>query len=92
VKSAYERALEKLDEAGIERPQQDALSDDVKEKMAEVRRRTEAKIAELEILHRKSLSKIADPLARREEETKFGAERRRLEEKRDRELAELRGS
>lgn len=92
MKSAYERALEKLEQSGIERPDAEALSQEVKEKMAEVRRRAEAKIAELEILHKKSLSRIADPGERREEETKFESERRRIEEKRDRDLAELRGS
>jgi hypothetical protein len=92
VKSAYERALEKLDATGIERPHSDALTQEVKEKMAEVRGRAEAKIAELEILHRKSLGKIGDPHARRTEEEEYASERRRIEEKRDRDLAELRGS
>ena len=86
MKSAYERALEKLDATGIERPHSDALTQEVKEKMAE------AKIAELEILHRKSLGKIGDPHARRTEEEEYASERRRIEEKRDRDLAELRGS
>ncbi|HBL27012.1 MAG TPA: hypothetical protein DD490_09280, partial [Acidobacteria bacterium] len=51
MKSAYELALERLEQRGVERPRED-FSAEVLEKIAEVRRQAEAKLAELEILHR----------------------------------------
>ena len=90
MKSAYELALERLESRGIERPREDALSDEVREQMAEARRKAEAKVAELEILHRDRKAKLADPAQREEEEEDFRRERRRIEEKRDREIEKLR--
>jgi hypothetical protein len=90
MKSAYELALERLDSRGIERPREDALTDEVRERMAEARRKAEAKVAELEILHRDRKAKLADPAQREEEEEDFRRERRRIEEKRDREIEKLR--
>ena len=48
MKSAYERALERLEAEGIERPDPDALTDEAKAAIAEARRVTEARLAELE--------------------------------------------
>lgn len=91
MKSAYELALERLDREGIERPREDSLSDQVRSEMAEVRQRAEAKVAELQILHRDRLAKMADPEERRQEEDDFRREKRRIEERRDHELEALRG-
>jgi hypothetical protein len=77
MKSAYELALERLEQRGIDRPE--ALSDELREQMAEVRRQADAKLAELEILHAKSL-----------QEEDYARERRRIEEDRDRKIAKLR--
>ncbi len=90
MKSAYELALERLDSQGIERPSEDALSDEVRERMAEARRKAEAKAAELEILHRDRVAKLADPAKREEEEADYRRERQRIEERRDREIEKLR--
>ncbi len=90
MKSAYELALERLESRGIERPSEDALTDEVRERMAEARRKAEAKAAELEILHRDRLAKLPDPAARQEEEEDYRRERRRIEEHRDREIEKLR--
>lgn len=92
MKSAWQIALEKLEESGIERPQQGALSDETKAEMAEIRRRAEASVAELEILHRDALRKLADPAERREAEEGYRRERRRIEERRDRDLERLRAA
>ncbi len=89
MKSAYELALERLEKQGIERPE--GLSGEMKEQVAEIRRQTEAKMAELEILHRDSLRKAIDPAKRQEAEEDYVRERRRLEEDRDRKIAKLRG-
>ena len=83
VKSAYELALERLEGQGIERPREESLSDDQRAQVGEHRRQAEAKLAELEILHRDRLRKIGDPEAREKEEEEYVRERRRIEEQRD---------
>ncbi len=90
LKSAYEAALEKLESRGITRPDESALSEDIRDAMAEARRRSEAKLAELEILHRDSLAGQQDPMARSEAEQHYRIDRQRLEESLERELATLR--
>jgi hypothetical protein len=91
MKSAYELALERLEKQGIERPREESLSDEQKEQVAELRRQAEAKLAELEILHRDSLGKAYDPAKRQEAEEDYVRERRRIEEDRDRKIAKLTG-
>jgi hypothetical protein len=90
LKSAYEAALARLDLQGIDRPAQGALSDGARQAIAEARRRGEAKLAELEILHRDKLKGLRDPLARGEAEEHYRRDRRRVEESLERELARLR--
>ncbi len=90
MKSAYELALERLESQGIERPREEALSEEEREQVAEARRRADAKIAEMEIMHQSSLPKLADPAEREKAEKEFRHERRRVEEKRDREIARIR--
>ena len=91
MKSAYELALERLEAQGIERPREEALSAEVKEKIAETRRKAEAQLAELEILHKDRLKTLYDPAGREKEEEEYQAERRHIEEARDREIEKLRG-
>jgi hypothetical protein len=90
MKSAYELALERLEREGIERPREEAYAPEALAEIAEIRRRCQAKIAELEILHRDRLAKAHDPVARQEEEESYLRERRRLEEERDRQLEKVR--
>ena len=90
MKSAYELALERMEQQGIERPREDSLSDEEREQVAELRRRAEAKIAELEILHRDRLAKLMDPAQRAEEEADFRRERQRIEDDRDHKIEKLR--
>jgi len=90
MKSAYELALERLEKQGIERPREGGLTDDVKEKVAELRRQAEARLAELEILYRDRLRKGVDPAKRQEEEEEYVRERRRIEDDRDRKIEKLR--
>ncbi|MCP4655946.1 MAG: hypothetical protein GY856_11065 [bacterium] len=91
MKSAYELALERLEQQGIERPREDSLSDATREQMAEARRKAEAKLAELEILHRDRLARETDPAERQKAEAQYLRERQRIEENRDRKIAKLRG-
>lgn len=90
MKTAYELALERMEQRGIERPRAEALSDAEREQMAEIRRKAEAKVAELEILHKDRLAKIDDPLKRKQEQEEFEIERQRVEDDRDRKIAQLR--
>ena len=89
MKSAYELALERLEKQGIERPREEALPAEALEKIAEARRQAEAKLAELEILHRDKLGK-SDPFKRQEDEDNYVRERRRIEDDRDRKIEKLR--
>ena len=90
MKSAYELALERLDSQGIDRPRQGAVSEDTRREIAEVRQRAEAKLAELEILHRDRLKRLYEPSARQAEEQDYRRERQRIEEERDRKVDALR--
>lgn len=88
MKSAYERALEKLEGRGIAAPRQDALDEDQRQRIEDARSRHQAKVAELEILHRKSLA--ADPAKRLEEEENYRAELRRLGERLESDIERIR--
>jgi hypothetical protein len=90
LKSAYERALERLEADGIEPPREGALSAATKESIAEARRVTEAKLAELEILHRDRTAKLDDPAQRAEQEEYFRLERARILAEGDARVARLR--
>jgi len=90
MKSAYELALERLEKQGIERPREETFGDELREKIADVRRKAEAKLAELEILHQNRLKTIFEPAKRQEEEEEYVRERRRIEDERERKIEELR--
>jgi len=86
MKSAYELALERMEEQGIERPREDGLDSSTRDEIAEIRRTYEAKFAELEILLQDHLKSALEPAARREAEETYRRERARLTEKRDTEI------
>jgi len=88
VKSAYERALEKIESSGIAAPRQDALDEEQRRRIEDERSRHRAKLAELEILHQKNLS--TDPAKRVQEEENFRAEKRRLAGRLEREIGRIR--
>jgi hypothetical protein len=90
MKSAYELALERLERQGIERPREESLSEETRRRMSEVRQQAEAKLAELEILHRDRLKSLYEPAGRQQEEEEYVRERRRIEADRDRKLGKLR--
>ncbi|MDA8017389.1 MAG: hypothetical protein MPN21_08050 [Thermoanaerobaculia bacterium] len=91
MKSAYELALERLESQGIERPDAAKLGEDVKARMAEIRAKAEAELAQTEILHRQRRAKVASPGEQEKEDEEYAIDRRRIEDQRDRKLAELRG-
>ena len=90
VKSAYELALERLESEGIERPRESAVSAETRAQLAAVRQQAEAKLAELEILHRDRMRKLYEPEKRQQEEDEYVRERQRIEEDRERKLRKLR--
>ena len=92
MKTAYELALERMEQRGIDRPRAGALSEAEREQVAELRRKAEAKVAELEILHQDRLAKIGDPMQRKQEQEEFEIERQRVEQDRDRKIEKLRGA
>ncbi len=92
MKSAYEAALERLEARGIERPREEALTEEVKEQIAEIRRKAEADLAQTEILHRDRLKSTHDPMAREKEEEEYLEDRRRIEAARNSKIEALKSS
>ena len=90
MKSAYELALERLEDQGIERPRAESLSAATREEIAEIRRQAAAKLAELEIMHREHRQRVADPEERQKVEERYLRERQEIEAGRDRKIAKLR--
>ena len=92
LKSAYELAMERFQkkdaEAGIV---QKSLTDEQKAEIADIRGRYQAKIAELEILHRGNVAGLMDPLAHETAEAEYRQERGRLERERDSKVEQVRG-
>ncbi len=92
MKSAYEVALERLESQGIEKPSKGALTDETRARVAEARQKARADLAQLEILHRDRLARLADPAARQEERDNYLRERLRIEERLERSVRKLRAS
>jgi hypothetical protein len=90
MKSAYELALERLEEQGIEKPREGGLAPEIQQQIAEIRQRAEAEIAKLEILLQDQLKASPDPVDQTTARDQYAADRRRLEERRDREIEKLR--
>jgi hypothetical protein len=93
LKSAYELAMERLRrkdrEEGIEpeRP----LGEAQKERIAELRREAKAKLAEMEILHRKDVAAVGGDAEKvRDLEEKYRIDRARVESRLDGEISRVR--
>jgi len=92
-KSAYEIAMEKLREQdrerGETRPRR--LTDAQRKRIAEIRSRHDARLAEAEILFRSNRAKAQeDPEALKRLEEEYARDRRRIEERRDGEIEKVR--
>ena len=90
-KSAYELILERLKkkdrEAGVEeRP----LTDEQRQKILELRKVYEAKLAEREILFQSARRQAADPEALEQLEEEYRRDRGRIASERDRKIEEAR--
>ncbi|MEM9292673.1 MAG: hypothetical protein AAGD01_13405 [Acidobacteriota bacterium] len=89
IKSAYELALERMEQQGIDRPREDSLSESQRQHIAEIRQKADARLAELEILHRKHLAEAA-PGEHPQLEENYRRDRRRVEDDRERQLGRAR--
>ena len=91
LKSALELAMERFKkkdaEDGIVHT---PLTDDQKSAIAELRSRYQAKIAELEILHRGNTIGMMDPAAREAAEDEYRRERERLSAERETKIEAVR--
>ncbi len=90
VKSAYEAALERLKQQGVAPPQPESVSAEVRDRVAEIRRAAEAKLAELEILHHDRLKRVQSLEERDQQEKGYLDERRRIQERCEGEIAAAR--
>ena len=91
LKSALELAMERLRQkdadAGLSsRP----ITDEQKAAIAEVRNRYEAKLAEIEVLHRSKLRATFDPAERETLEEAYRRDRERLTSERESKIEKLR--
>jgi hypothetical protein len=90
-KSAFELAMERLrrkdDEEGVVHRQ---LSDAQKAEIAEVRNVFEARLAQLEVMHRSGLARTFDPAEREQQENGYRRERERVTAERDDRIERIR--
>lgn len=94
LKSAYELAMERLRRKDREhgKGEQRPLSDEQKQKIADARSRGRARLAELEIMHRKKLGEArGDPAKLGELEEGYRRDRERIERSVESEVARIRG-
>lgn len=82
-----ERFQKKDAEAGVVAQ---PLTDEQKAAIAQLRSRYQARIAELEILHRGRLAGMVDPAERESAEADYRSERGRLERERDSKIEQAR--
>ena len=91
LKSAYELAMERFQkkdaESGVV---QKPLTDDQKAAIAEIRSRYQAKIAELEILHRGNTLAMTDYAAREAAEDEYRRDRERINADRESKIEAIR--
>jgi hypothetical protein len=93
LKSAYELAMERLRakdrKAGVDEPS--PLTDEQKETIAELRQTAKAKLAEIEIMHRKLMAAAvgADPAEVETIEERNQVDRRRVESKLESDIARV---
>jgi hypothetical protein len=94
LKSAFELAMERLKAKDAAEGVEEAtpLTKAQKARIAAVRAEARAKLAELEILHRKNLAGATDPAAIAKIEENYAIDRSRAESRRDDEIARVRGA
>ncbi len=92
LKSAFELAMERLKAKDKAEGVEDAkpLTTVQKKRIAELRSEAQAKLAELEILHKKNLAGVAEPAEIAKIEQNYATDRGRVESRRDTEIEKVR--
>jgi hypothetical protein len=92
LKSAFELAMDRLKAKDAAEGVEEAapLTKAQKARIAELRAEAAAKLAELEILHRKHIAGVADPAALAKLEENYAIDRGRAESRRDSEIEKVR--
>jgi hypothetical protein len=92
LKSSFELAMDRLKAKDKAEGVKEAvpLSKGQKERIAAIRAECAAKIAELEILHRKNVAGVADPAELTKIEEHYKIDRERAESRRDSEIERVR--
>ena len=91
LKSAFELAMDRLKSKDLAEGVEEAapLTKAQKSRIAELRSEAQAKLAELEILHRKNVQGTSDPVALAKIEENYAIDRSRAESRRDDEIAKV---
>jgi hypothetical protein len=91
LKSAYELAMDRLKARDVADGVEETapLTKAQKARIAELRSEAQAKLAELEILHRKNVAGTSDPAAIVKLEENYAIDRGRAESRRDAEIAKV---
>jgi hypothetical protein len=91
LKSAFELAMDRLKAKDVADGVEEAtpLTKAQKDRIAELRAEAQAKLAELEILHRKNVAGTSDPAAIAKLEENYAIDRGRAESRRDSEIAKI---
>jgi hypothetical protein len=91
LKSAFDLAMDRLKAKDIAEGVEEAapLSKAQKNRIAELRAEAQAKLAELEILHRKNVAGTSDPAALVKIEENYAIDRSRAESRRDAEIEKV---
>jgi hypothetical protein len=91
-KTAYELILERLKQKDrADGVAERVLTDEQRQKIAELRKLYEAKLAEREILYQSARRKASDPEALEQLEQEYRRDRERIAGERDRKIDALRG-
>ena len=91
LKSAFDLAMDRLKARDLAEGVEEAkpLTKAQKTRIAELRTEAQAKLAELEILHRKNVAGTSDPAVLAKIEENYAIDRGRAESRRDSEIAKV---
>jgi hypothetical protein len=92
LKSAFDLAMDRLKARDLAEGVEEAkpLTKSQKDKIAQLRTEAQAKLAELEILHRKNVAGSSDPAVLAKIEENYAIDRGRAESRRDSEIEKVR--
>jgi hypothetical protein len=91
LKSAFDLAMDRLKARDLAEGVEETkpLTKAQKEKIAQLRTEAQAKLAELDILHRKNVAGTSDPAVLAKIEENYAIDRSRAESRRDSEIAKI---